>query len=168
MIGQAPISWAQYIAPLRATGDAEVRTWEDELKLHHLAATWRAREVVEFDIPVGCAWKRDGGPDGERAYCREECPLREARCHWRRKVLLWAMDLFPAPIPGPSPDMQGKGEWVNEIFTEVSKAFEALAGQRPVYAFMKTPVVDEIRNVLLVQADWVPDGFVALWSDALR
>jgi len=37
---------------------AEVRTWEDEIRLHHLTATWRAREAVMLDFSL---WG-----DGER------------------------------------------------------------------------------------------------------
>ena len=37
---------------------AEVRAWEDEIRLHHLTATWRAREAVMLDFSL---WG-----DGER------------------------------------------------------------------------------------------------------
>lgn len=45
---------AQYIAPLPEW--AEVREWEDEIRLHHLTATWLAREAMYYTF----RWEGNG------------------------------------------------------------------------------------------------------------
>ena len=41
------------VAEIMIPGWAELKTWEDEIRLHHLAATWRARDLSPAPFPKG-------------------------------------------------------------------------------------------------------------------
>lgn len=127
---------------------AEVRAWEDEIRLHHLTATWRAREAVMLDFSL---WG-----DGER------------------EAVMWAVD----PTPGPSPfasaaNGEGRKPKISEAAVEAALAFYAAFGYWPSAAWVRRwpkglteekafiPITEDC-GMDLFAVSWAAEGFVVV------
>jgi hypothetical protein len=122
---------------------AEVKEREDEIHLHHLEATWKARgDMVEFraDFP-----------------CRADCLLcRGSGCSWRRVVALWLLQ---------------KGERISQAVERAAMAYSLETGLDPVFAWVRTlpkgvewgiPIAVGGTEILLFEAKWMPGRAVAV------
>lgn len=128
-----------------------------EAGVYRLRAVWKIREFVEFMIPISCGWQVNEKPDPQNRYCQSRCPLRND-CTWRRRVLLWALQ----------PD-----EKISKQIAEACATFALQVGCDPQVAFMqRIPLgVEEgalISGAMLISAEWVPEGFAALWAHGNR
>lgn len=106
---------------------------------------------------VDCPWQVDGHADPQRAYCRDACPLRPD-CIWRRRALV--VQRTPA-------------ERVGKQIQAAAEVYERQVGEPPEFAFLQAmPRGGEdgtvVGTAMLIQAAWVPEMCVALWSGALR
>lgn len=132
------------VAGIEIPAWAEVKVWVDELKLHHLEATWQPRgELVDYSMA---------------SHCEVDCPFCQGRgCIWRRVVSLW---------------MLKKGESLREGMKGASEAFALATGRDPLYAWARRlpkgvewgaeVAVGGEAFVNLYSADWMPERAVAV------
>jgi len=133
------------VAGIEVPAWAEVKVWEDEIRLHHLEATWRPRgELVKFE---------------QRFVCGLDCPVCHGEgCAWLRLVSLWSLE---------------KGERMRQAIGEAAVAYALATGRDPLYAWTQclprgvewgaeVEVVGGGAFVNLYSADWMPERSVAI------
>lgn len=122
---------------------ADIKEREDEIRLHHLEATWRAQgDLVEFRVNFSCV---------------TECPLCHGYgCSWRRLVALWCL---------------GTGERISQAVEKAAVQYVLGIGQDPLFAWVRTlpkgvgwgtPVLIGSSEILLFEAEWMPGRAVAV------
>jgi hypothetical protein len=109
---------------------AALKRYEDEIHLHHLEASWPARELVRV-------------------------PVMEAAGAYLLVVAWWIGD--------------GK---VSAAMVEAGAVLALAFGKDPSYAFIRSIPAGaeefvEVKGICLVQANWVPDGFIAVTSGGM-
>jgi hypothetical protein len=123
---------------------AEVKMYQDEIRLFHLVAEWKVRgDMVAFE---------------RRFTCGKECPVCHGKgCSWQRKVALFMLQ---------------PGEKISQAVGDTAEAYALRTGQDPEYAWVRSlpkgveygaeVTVGGSVIVNLFQADWMPDRAVAV------
>jgi hypothetical protein len=123
---------------------AQVKRYQDEIRLHHLEATWRPRgELIRFE---------------QRFACGADCPLCQGSgCVWHRLVSLWCLE---------------KGERIRQAIEAASMAYALATGRDPLFAWIRSlpkgveygeevPLGGAII-VNLYSVEWMPEQAVAV------
>ena len=124
---------------------AVIQRFEDNIHLQHLEASWSARELIRV-------------------------PLSHVEAYWQ--VVAWWVG---TPIPPPFPHFQRtkmeKGS-LTQAIVEAAARFALTFGVDPMFGFMRTMPSGaaefvEVKGICLMQAWWVPEGFVAVTSGGM-
>jgi len=116
---------------------AELRAYKDDANMHHLEASWPVREIVDFKGEITSA----------------ELQAASGMTEYGIRVLLWALD---------------KGQRVSEQIVDAAKEYLKLVGNEAKTCLMRNiPKGAEeyqlVDDVMLIEAAWVPAGFIALF-----
>lgn len=123
---------------------AEVKVFQDEIRIWHLEAEWKARgDMVVFE---------------KRFACGAGCPICHGKgCAWRRLVALWGLE---------------KGERIRETVGNAAVEYALRTGNDPAYAWVRSMPkevkygdemkISETVMVNLFSAAWMPERAVAV------
>jgi hypothetical protein len=128
----------------------EQKEYQDRMRIHHFTARWRAREFVTYIMPMNCTIKIEH-PD----YCKTSCPLHRTNCEWRRTVFLWAL------VPNKN---------LRDQIDEATVTFAIQSDMEPDTGWIRNMLKGiepgiEVGKLMVVEAYWVPEMFIALLDD---
>jgi hypothetical protein len=123
---------------------AEVKIWQDEIRLHHLEATWRPRgDLIRYEM---------------RFACQADCAsCRGSGCTWQRLVALWGLQ---------------SGERIRQAINDASVTYALATGFDPQFAWIRSlprgveygaeVLIGGVVTVNLYSAEWMPARAIAV------